>query len=432
MVILRFTSRICFAPASLAARLRRARAGSSAGSGKRVCRPDFTHHARTFVAVVALCGIFAAGAREAAAYPQFQFSSGTSRCNQCHFAPAGGGLINGWGRDEAGDTLSRGGNGAFLHGAWDPPSWLALGADIRLAALVNDVQDPEPARPIFFPMQGDLYARLALGDAWSVSLTGGLRGVARPTRTPTLAERLRGGPDLTSRLVSREHFVMWRPKTNGPYARAGRFFAPFGLRLVEHPAYVRRYMGFNVLEEPYAASGGVVKDDWELHVTGFVPNFVNAVGSQGYGGAAYLERRPGDATAVAGQAMVSVTDADTRMTAGVVGKHYFEDAKLLLMAEVDGVWQRFPDADGASRVQLVTYLGATFFPTKGLLAAAILEHYDEDVAIADVDRDAASVQINFFPRAHFELVLLGRVQTIGLGNGGPTSLLGMFQLHYYL
>src|SRR5262249_44890220 len=67
--------------------------------------------------------VLALGGGRAQAYPQFQFSSGTNRCSQCHYSPAGGGLITSWGRDESGDTLSLGGDGAFLHGAWSPPSW---------------------------------------------------------------------------------------------------------------------------------------------------------------------------------------------------------------------------------------------------------------------------------------------------------------------
>ena len=38
-------------------------------------------------------------APNAHAYPHFQFSSDTDSCSTCHYAPAGGGLINGWGRD---------------------------------------------------------------------------------------------------------------------------------------------------------------------------------------------------------------------------------------------------------------------------------------------------------------------------------------------
>src|SRR5947208_7418703 len=73
--------------------------------------------------------------RPAAAYPQFQFSTGTTRCGQCHYSPSGGGLITQWGRDESADTISLGGNGGFLHGAWTPPSWLALGLDFRYAGI---------------------------------------------------------------------------------------------------------------------------------------------------------------------------------------------------------------------------------------------------------------------------------------------------------
>ncbi len=68
------------------------------------------------------------------AYPQFQLSQGAERCSACHLSPAGGGLLNAYGRNEAGETLSRGGDGRFLYGAWEPPAWLQLGADVRGAA----------------------------------------------------------------------------------------------------------------------------------------------------------------------------------------------------------------------------------------------------------------------------------------------------------
>src|SRR4051812_19187490 len=89
----------------------------------------------------------------AEAYPQWQFSSGTSRCNQCHFNPAGGGLINTFGRDAAGEELSTWkGNGGFLHGAVDLPNWLALGADLRGAFLRHDAGNPDGPTNAIFPM----------------------------------------------------------------------------------------------------------------------------------------------------------------------------------------------------------------------------------------------------------------------------------------
>src|ERR1700690_4595221 len=80
--------------------------------------------------LIALCG-------RASAYPQFQFSSGTNRCSQCHYSPAGGRLITSWGRDESGDTISLGGDGAFLHGLVPLPSWLALRRGVRLLPRNN-------------------------------------------------------------------------------------------------------------------------------------------------------------------------------------------------------------------------------------------------------------------------------------------------------
>src|SRR3954465_8855310 len=108
---------------------------------------------RIFLATFATLVLSAALADRAEAYPQFQFSSGTTRCSQCHFSPAGGGLITAWGRDESGDTISLGGDGAFLHGAWSPPSWLALGADLRLAGIRTTDGGTESPQSAWFPMQ---------------------------------------------------------------------------------------------------------------------------------------------------------------------------------------------------------------------------------------------------------------------------------------
>src|SRR6476661_1693015 len=103
----------------------------------------------TKLSLLGLVVLSAAGLapRVAQAYPQWQFSSGTSRCNQCHFAPAGDGLITNYARDAVGEDLSSfQGNGAFLHGAVELPSWLALGANLRGAILRQDNGSPEGAQ----------------------------------------------------------------------------------------------------------------------------------------------------------------------------------------------------------------------------------------------------------------------------------------------
>jgi hypothetical protein len=384
-----------------------------------------------FVAIFALLALRG----RASAYPQFQFSSGTSRCSQCHYSPSGGGLITPWGRDEAGDTISLGGDGAFLHGLWTPPSWLALGADVRLAAIRNDVGGPEAPEYAAFPMQSDLYARFAFGDQVSLYLEGGVRGDTRPADT-TIGGRL---DTVSDRLMSREHYLMFRPSAIGFYLRAGRFFAPYGLRFVEHTTYVRRYTGYDLYDETYTLSGGYIGDDWELHASLFTPppesfpDALQSVGLRESGGAVYAEKRFGGMSAVALQTRLGTTGEASRLEGGAVGKLWLEPARVLLLGEADFIRQRVGAASFGEN-QFVSYLGATVLPVRGLMAGVAYERYQEDLSVAGTARNGFDAEVSFFPWAHFELVLFGQYQIIGSGaaSEGPKASLFMLQLHYYL
>jgi hypothetical protein len=375
-----------------------------------------------------------AGARDAHAYPQFQFSSGTNRCSQCHQSPGGGGLLTSWGRDESGDTISLGGDGAFLHGLVALPSWLALGGDLRFAVLNNQVGSPDGSETAAFPMQADLYARVAFGEAWSLNVIGGARGIVRADDDSPLA---RLGTTL-DRFMSREHYLMWRPSATGPYARVGRFFAPYGLRFAEHVYYVRRYTGFNLYEETYNASGGYVADDWEAHATLFapvptgLPDGLRSVGPSLFGATGYAELRLAKISAVAGQFRVASGSDQTNVQGGVVGKLWLEKGKLLLLGEADVIHKSFKGTSHGD-TQLVSYTGVNLFPVRSLMVGVAYERFQEDINISYTGRNAYDFQLNFFPWAHCELIFLGRYQLTGGGPiDGGTARLAMLQLHYYL
>ena len=388
---------------------------------------------RTLAALV-VTAVLGAASRQARAYPQFQFSSGTSQCSQCHYAPAGGGLITDWGRSEAGDTISRGGEGAFLHGAWSPPSWLALGADVRLAALRNDVGGAQAPEYAAFPMQSDAYAHVALPAHLSVYVQAGVRGDVG--RDESVNGRL---SSVTDRFISNEHYVMWRPSASGPYLRAGRFFAPFGLRFVEHIFYVQRYTGYDLYNETYTVSGGYMGGDWELHVSLFTPppeSFplpLQSVGVRESGGAAYGEKRFADRAAVALQARLGVGGEATRYQAGAIGKLWVDRAHLLFLGEADFIRLQVPAAS-AGENQFVSYLGATYFPVRGLMAGLAYERFQEDLSLGRTAHDALDVELSLFPWAHFELLALGRFQFLhgATSSDGDHASLGMLQFHYYL
>jgi hypothetical protein len=374
---------------------------------------------------------FSAGSAQA--YPQFQFSSGTQRCAQCHYSPAGFGLLTAWGRDEAADTISaKGGDGGFLHGLVTLPSALALGGDIRYAAIENAVGGTRSPEFATFPMQAELYARAALGETgFSLYVAGGIRGITRDVNGSFASH-------LTS-VISREHYAMWKPSASGPYARVGRFYAPYGLRLAEHVYFVRRYSGFNLYEETYNASGGYLAENWEVHVTAFTPppksfpDSLQSVGMRASGGAAYGELRFASTALLGVQSRVAINSEQRLIQGGVVGKLWLDAAKVLAMGELDLQRRDVTLAAKTGYNQSITYLGLNFFPVKGLMAAVVYERFQEDLRVISTARSAFDIEVSVFPYAHMEVMLFGRYQYSGSGAAdGDTGSLGMLQLHYYL
>jgi hypothetical protein len=351
------------------------------------------------------------------AYPQFQLSLGTDRCVTCHFSPAGGGLINDYGRDEAGSTISRGGDGRFLHGKWSPPSWLLLGADYRGVVALKSRDDDREL--LAFPMQTDIYIR-AGGEHVSFNMTAGMRGGARDPQPP-----------FVERLVSREHYFMYQ-RDRGAYVRAGRFFPIHGIRSQDHTTTVRRYLGFHTLEEPYGIGAGTFGDSWEAHVSAFVPRPIEflGAGTKARGATIYYERRiMEDTAAIAGQARVGVSSTDVRTSVGIVGKRWFADAGVMLLAELDLVRQSFADDAGPTRYQLAAYGGVSKFVAQGVMVGAAIQRWQPDLRL-NTARDAFDVNVQYFFRAHFELHLLLRAS--GEGDFDNPGLLSFLQLHYYL
>ncbi len=384
---------------------------------------------RALTAVAA--GVFALvllGEAPAQAYPQWQLSTGAARCNQCHYAPAGGGLLNSYGRDEVGESLSTfGGEGALLHGALRLPARVALGADLRGAFVDHDVQDPNGPTVAVFPMQADLTGRLAIAGGVSVTAIAGFRGQTRDPDLIIPADNFK--PLSTSRFISREHFLTWQPEAVGPYVRAGRFFTPFGLRFAEHNLYVRRDLGLDQLEESYNVSGGFVEDRWELHVSLFAPDFVRHIGGDETGMAALYERRlADDRLALAGQIRLGVGPGATRFVFGGYGKWYVERLRTLILAEVDGVQLLFDDPAVPARVQAIGVAGFTVLPVAGVMATLLAERNQVDVAFPN-GWTAASALVNWFPYAHCEAQLVGRLQ---FPTGGQAAKTLFIQLHYFL
>ena len=377
---------------------------------------------RAFSAIVAFAVALISYSGDAFAYPEFQFSTGAVRCSLCHVSPSGGGLLNGYGRSQAEDISTFGGNPEFLYGIWEEPDWVKFGVDLRVAGLSR--KNGTGRDFIVFPMQGDTYVDFFFKD-FTAAVIIGPRAQARTPRESALA-----------RMNSREHWVMWRPKTQGPYARAGRFYAPFGLRQQDHTTFNRRYLGFHSFEESYNLSGGYVKNAWEAHATLFAPapgplQNVLGGGPAAYGVTGYYEKRLGKRVgAAAAQARIAKSASDLRSTVGGVVKYYLEPAKLLLMGELDLTLQTFDDGDSPARAQFTSYLSASYTPIKGVSVTAALQRHDTDLSVKKTAYDAAQLSFQWFARSHLELHTLYRLEFSG--DFEKPRLLAFWMLHYFL
>lgn len=361
---------------------------------------------------LALAAVALAAPSPAAAYPQFTLSRQTT-CITCHVSPAGGGLLDGMGPITAEDESTWGGDGGFLEGKVTLPEWLKVGGDVRFAVGGSDNGGGYKASA--FPMQLETYAAVTQG-AFTGYLTLGFTNADEPINA----------------LQTREHWVMWRaPEESGAagvYVRAGRFMPVYGLRLAEHPFYVRRYGGAPLYGETYGVSVGYLTDSVEAHVTGFIADPLRIPLERGNGAAAYAEKRVGETFAIGAQARFADSDDDRRIQGGLTAKLWLEPANVLVQAEAGFTRQNF-DA-GPVRSQLVAQLLATWFIKAGLFLDVGVGQYDADLDIADQDRTAFDANLHWFPWAHGELVLMTRLQTIGFGDGGDTSGYTLLQFHY--
>jgi len=244
-----------------------------------------------------------------------------------------------------------------------------------------------------------------------------------------------GTPGVLDQLWSREHYVMWQQNeggSDGLYVRVGRFMPVFGLRFVEHPDYTRRFGGTPLYGETYAAAVEYVTPAWEAHVTGFIEDPLIDPVVHDSGAAGYVEVRPTARFAVGGEAMVTTSDGLAGVRTGATGKLYFPGADALVQAELQFVHQQV-HGRGAPN-QLVGYLMASKFFGSAVLLDVGLGRYDENLAIAGLDRDAVDVNLHWFVTSHFELVWQNRIAGIGIGasTGGPTGGWSLLHGHYRL
>lgn len=366
---------------------------------------------RAFTLLIAFAVVCGLGGI-AAAYPQLERNA---TCTDCHLSPAGGNLLNENGLIAA-ETLSQFGTAPeFMYGKVPLPDWLTLGGDLRGAA--GYLKTPEDVLAAF-PMQIETYGH-ATFDNFSIHVNFG----TRPPRVSNAA----------SIVWSREHYLMWTQEVDDTadlYLRAGRFMPVFGLRLAEHTVYTRRYGGTPLYGDTYGVHAAYLGDRIEGHITGFIEDPLIEPVEHVSGGAALVEYRLSDKLVVGGETMVEVGDADTKYRVGMIGKLYLEPHDILLQGELQYVLQTIEPVGAPN--QVVGYLMASRMIGSSLLLDVGIGHYDSNIRIGRLDRDAIDVNLHWFTTSHVELVLNSRFELIGWGKGGDPGAYAVLQAHYRL
>jgi len=367
------------------------------------------------VMIAALAGVAAlAGAAEA--YPQFQMSRDQT-CTGCHVSPAGGGLLNENGLNTSEGISQFGTAPEFFYGKIPLPSWLALGGDLRGAS--GYIQSPEKLLASF-PMQIEVYAHATFGSGFSLYVNAG----ARETEV---------GNEASTHAQSREHFLMWQQKpgeNSGLFVRAGRFMPVFGLRMAEHPTYVRKWGGTPLYADTYGVAVEYVDKAYELHATGFIKDPVIDTPEHSNGGALLGEYRVSDTFSVGAEGMYTQSDDDKKIRVGALAKLYLAGPETLLSFEGQFVNQLI-DPRGAPK-QVVALVQASKWLGQAFMADLGLNFFDENVQIKELHREAVDLNVHWFATSHIEGILTGRFETIAFGSGGPNSGYALFQLHYRL
>ncbi len=373
---------------------------------------------RTLSILVVLVVLGFAG--RADAYPQFQLS-GDQTCTGCHISPAGGRLLNENGLAVAESQGQLTAAPEFFYGNVPTPTWLTLGGDLRSAG--GFIATPEKVLA-YFPMQIELYAAATFGN-FSLHANVG----PRPAQF---------GNKNATRVWSREHYLMWQQEaggTEGVYVRAGRFMPVFGLRLAEHPLYVRRYGGTPLFADTYGLHAAYVSSKFEVHGTGFIEDPLISPVSHDTGGAAYAELRVTPTAAVGAEAMITKRPDAKEYRYGITGKLLVAD-KVLLQTELQFVNTVIDttatNPDGGAPLQIVGLLMGSVPLTNFLLLDVGIGHYDSNIRIKDLDRDCVDMNLHYFLDSHLEIVLNTRFEMIGFGKGGPSGGYSLVQLHYRL
>jgi hypothetical protein len=326
--------------------------------------------ARWLVALV----LFALGllAPERAEAYTWMVRHGYASCSNCHLDPSGAGILNAYGRSQSeiflrtpyGAETSDSTLGDFLFGAIQLPDALMLQMDGRATEVRIQPPDPAPAQTRFILMQADAAAAIVVDRLMFAGAIGYVHEGA-------LAASVTHGDE--DRVVSRYHWAGYALGADQNFIlRAGRMNLPYGLRVIEHPLWIKSETNTDInAAQQHGVSLYFGTENWRGEAMAIAGNLqLHPRDLREYGYSAYLERSLGLRAVVGASSLITHTSYDLlsrermfRQAHGLYGK-YSPIESLVLMAEADFL-VRSPEANYVE-YGTAALLQVDFEPTRGL------------------------------------------------------------------
>jgi hypothetical protein len=337
------------------------------------------------VPLALVCGL-ALSARPAVAEPYLAVRTGL-RCAQCHVNRTGGGGRNAFGSAWAQTQLPITSAGVRSRNLND---WVALGLDVR-AAFTASLTDDSPRTTLDVPeAQVQMEARL-IANRLAVYVDETV------------------GPD---RATAREAFgLVERLPLNG-YAKAGKFLLPYGWRLWDDEAFIRRETGFTYLTPDLGLEVGIEPGplSWVLAVTnGSVGAAEGNDAKMVTSSAVFTHRR----FRIGASASRNAGPGTHREVVGGYGG--LSLGPVALLGEADWILQSF---DGqADRDQFVAYLEGNWLARRGVNVKLTYGFHDPDVDLPEDERVRWRAGVELFPISFVQLAgFFVRSDNAGVGD----------------
>ena len=320
----------------------------------------------------AICLVLPAlfGSDVANAEPYLAIKTG-AKCSSCHVNQTGGGKRNTTGVVFGQTALSA----RPPVSLWtpDPENRLSVGTDLR--ANASSVSIPNQTDVLEFELEEALlYAEAELIKDW-ISLYAD--------------QRIAPGGSF-----NREAFGLFKFSKDGNdfYAKAGRFFLPYGFRLEDDTAFIRQATGFNFDNQDTGVEFGFDRANVS----------VNVAISNGTAGTAEVDRGKQFSLRssfvesdwrVGGSLNFNDTDGADRLVGGLFGG--LRRGPVQLLGEFAFIRDDFESGD--EQDQFVLFTEANIGWRQGHNIKLTYEHLDPDLDIDENEQNRVSTQYEYFP-----------------------------------